>query len=61
MATFKCEPGAEINGVDQAGNVWPEPFVFDSSGLLTVPDDQQDVISALLSSPIVSLAKKPKE
>lgn len=37
----------EITGVDQNGNVWPEPITFGKDGTLTVPDDQQDVVTAL--------------
>ena len=44
---YKAEPGTEVNGVDQAGNVWPAPLAFDDKGHLEVPDDQQDVIAAL--------------
>jgi hypothetical protein len=40
----------EINGVDQDGNVWPEPITFGKDGMLTVPDDQQDVVTALESA-----------
>jgi hypothetical protein len=50
MAKFKAEPGTEVNGVDQDGNVWPEPLTFGKDGTLTVPDDQQDVIAALESA-----------
>ena len=47
MRWFKSAPGAVISSNDQAGNVWPEPMVFDDNGYLGVPDDQQDVIVAL--------------
>lgn len=40
----------EVNGVDQDGNVWPEPVHFGKDGTLTVPDDQQDVVAALESA-----------
>lgn len=50
MAKFKAEPGTTINGNDHDGNVWPEPFVFGKDGTLTIPDDQQDVISAFESA-----------
>jgi hypothetical protein len=47
MPKYKAEAGTQINGVDQDGNVWPEPLVFGKDGTLTVPDDQQDVVTAL--------------
>lgn len=60
---YKAEPGTEINGNDQQGNVWPEPLVFDKSGTLIVPDDQQDVIAALESAAAngaITKVKPPK-
>jgi hypothetical protein len=50
MPKYKAEAGTEVNGVDQDGNVWPEPIVFGKDGTLTVPDDQQDVVTALESA-----------
>lgn len=47
MPTYRASPGTEVNGVDQAGNVWPKPLSFGEKGVLKVPDDQQDVITAL--------------
>lgn len=52
----------EINGVDQDGNVWPEPLTFGKDGTLTVPDDQQDVVAALESAVgggVVTRVKEP--
>lgn len=55
---YKAEPGAVVGGCDQQGNVWPEPFVFDDKGYLEVPDDQQDVISALEGAVNVGAIKR---
>lgn len=63
MATYTAEPGTEVNGVDQAGNVWPKPLKFDAKGVLKVPDDEQDVITALDGAAAVigsSVKKKDK-
>lgn len=46
MATYRAEPGTEVNGCDQAGNVWPKPRVFDDKGLIEVAEDEQDVYVA---------------
>jgi hypothetical protein len=51
----------EINGVDQDGNVWPEPLRFGKDGTLTVPDDQQDVIAALESAVGAGAVERVKE
>lgn len=50
MPTYKAEPGTEVQSADAQGNVWDKPIVFPKSGSLTVPDDQQDVVSALDSA-----------
>jgi hypothetical protein len=47
MPTYRAAPGTEVNGVDQAGNAWPKPLKFSEKGVLKVPDDQQDVVTAL--------------
>ena len=47
MPTYKAEPGTQVNSTDQAGNVWPEPLTFDAKGLLKIPDDEQDFVTAL--------------
>ena len=46
MATFYGDETTEIMSADAQGNVWEEPLVF-TGGSVEVPDDQQDVISAL--------------
>lgn len=62
MRYFKAEPGTQVLSCDHAGNVWPEPLVFDADGYLGVPDDQQDVIAALegaVGNGAVSRAQAP--
>lgn len=61
MAKFKAEAGTEINGNDHDGNVWPKPLVFGKDGTLTVPDDQQDVITALESAVGAGVVERVKE
>jgi hypothetical protein len=61
MPKYKAEPGTEVNGVDHQGNVWPKPFVFGKDGTLSVPDDQQDVVSALESAADAGAIKRVKE
>ena len=61
MPTYKSKgEDAEINGADAAGNVWPEPLAF-KGGTLTVPDDQQDVVSALESAVAAGIIERVKE
>jgi hypothetical protein len=50
VPTYKAPEHTEINGVDQDGNVWPKPYKFGKGGTLTVPDDQQDVVTAFESA-----------
>jgi hypothetical protein len=50
MPTYKAEEGTEVNGNDQQGNVWPEPFKFGKGGTIKIPDDQQDVVAAFESA-----------
>jgi hypothetical protein len=58
MPKYKAEAGTQVNGVDQDGNVWPEPIVFGKDGTLTVPDDQQDVVTALESAVGAGVVKR---
>ena len=51
----------EINGVDHDGNVWPEPLRFGKDGTLTVPDDQQDVVTALESAAAAGAIERVQE
>lgn len=62
MRYYKAEPGTQISSCDQAGNVWSEPLVFNQDGYLKVPDDEQDVITALegaVANGVVSRAQAP--
>jgi len=64
MAKYKVDVKnlpVEINGNDQDGNVWPEPLRFGKDGTLTVPDDQQDVITALESAVGAGVIERVKE
>jgi hypothetical protein len=61
MPTYKAEPGTEVNGNDDQGNVWPEPVVFGKDGTVTVPDDQQDVVAALESAVDAGAIERVKE
>jgi hypothetical protein len=61
MPKYRAEPGTEINGNDQQGNVWPKPFVFGKDGTLSVPDDQQDVVAALESAADAGAIKRARE
>jgi len=61
MPKYKAPAGTEINGNDQDGNVWPEPLVFGKDGTLSVPDDQQDVVTALESAVGAGVIERVKE
>ena len=60
MPTYKAEPGTEVNGNDQQGNVWPKPYVFKTK-TLTIPDDQQDVVTAFESAVGAGAIERVKE
>lgn len=61
MPKYKAPEGTEVNGNDHQGNVWPKPYAFGKSGTLTIPDDQQDVVSAFESAADAGAIERVKE